>query len=426
MDTTDRQGKSLFVRQLHRALRYLYDPIEMGKSPLVDILGLRNRLDPPAALRNTLSEAIEALRPGPDVPSQSNAWRIYQILSQRYVEQFTQREVATNLALSTRQLGRLEKEALRLLADSLRSRYALEAPGRESSPQRLRADRLEHDNNGTPSHEQELQWLRASCPSEPVDAVEVIRAALKTTEPLALELGARIRHTLPKDLPQLAVQLTSLRQAILNILTTVIHTAAGGEVIIDIEPHSPEIWVSIRPMTRRRCAAVPAGESYQENLEMARQLVRLSGGSVDVLPGRDAREPFSVRIALPAIEQATVLVIDDNADTLRLLERYLAGSRYRFVGTQDPQLALPLAEEVHPRVIVLDVMLPGIDGWELLARFREHPRLRGVPVLVCTILPQEGLAKSLGATGLVRKPVTQVAFLAALDQQTGHLASGSG
>ena len=148
---------------------------------------------------------------------------------------------------------------------------------------------------------------------------------------------------------------------------------------------------------------------------MAQRLVTLSGGTLE-LAAEDAHRPFCARAHFPAVEQATVLVIDDNLDTLQLLSRYLEGTRYRFAGTPEPQRALELAEQLAPQIIILDVMLPGMDGWELLARLRGHPRTHNVPIIVCTILPHEDVALALGAAALLRKPVTQMEFLAALDR----------
>jgi CheY-like chemotaxis protein len=61
-------------------------------------------------------------------------------------------------------------------------------------------------------------------------------------------------------------------------------------------------------------------------------------------------------------------------------------------------------------------MLPGIDGWELLGRLREHPQIGTAPIIVCTILPQEEFALTLGAAEFLRKPVSREALLSALDQ----------
>jgi CheY-like chemotaxis protein len=100
-----------------------------------------------------------------------------------------------------------------------------------------------------------------------------------------------------------------------------------------------------------------------------------------------------------------------------LFHRYLTGSRYQFVGAQNARQALALAEATLPDVIVLDVMMTEEDGWMLLGQFREDPRFRGIPVIICTVVPQEQLALLLGAAQFLRKPVSQTALLTALDRQ---------
>jgi CheY-like chemotaxis protein len=98
-----------------------------------------------------------------------------------------------------------------------------------------------------------------------------------------------------------------------------------------------------------------------------------------------------------------------------LFQRYASGTRYRVVGTRDAEAAPALAARLSPAAIVLDVMMPQLDGWEVLARLRQHPATASLPIVVCTILPQEELALSLGASGFIRKPVTQQMFLDALE-----------
>jgi CheY-like chemotaxis protein len=157
---------------------------------------------------------------------------------------------------------------------------------------------------------------------------------------------------------------------------------------------------------------------------MAGQLVELSGGALESTWGERPDCPFQVKLILPTAEERTVLVIDDNADTLQLFRRYLAGSDYHFIGTSDPQQAIPLVEDLAPRIIVLDVMLPGIDGWQLLGQLRAHPKSNHTPIIVCTILPQERLALTLGAAGFLRKPVTRKTLLSALDLQSDSSVPG--
>ena len=146
---------------------------------------------------------------------------------------------------------------------------------------------------------------------------------------------------------------------------------------------------------------------------MARRLAGLCGGRLRLGPEGAG---FSATLTLPAVEQLPVLVIDDSVDTLQLLKRYTADTRYHLVGVRDAQLALERVPKLAPRVIVLDIMMPEVDGWEILARLRQHPLTCDTPIVVCTILAQEDLALSLGATAFIRKPVLRQDFLATLDR----------
>jgi CheY-like chemotaxis protein len=111
-----------------------------------------------------------------------------------------------------------------------------------------------------------------------------------------------------------------------------------------------------------------------------------------------------------------VLVVDDNQDTLLLLERYLANSPYTFVGTNQPAQVLTLLQQRSPSLVILDVMLPETDGWSLLAQIKQHPRGRDLPIAISTILPQEKLAHALGADAFLQKPFTAQQLLDLIKQ----------
>jgi len=139
----------------------------------------------------------------------------------------------------------------------------------------------------------------------------------------------------------------------------------------------------------------------------------------------DAGKPFHAHVILPTLEQLPVLVIDDNADALRLMQRYAAGTRYRVLGAQDWRGALDIARETSPQIIVLDVMMPDIDGWDLIGRLQHHPLTSNVPIIVCSVLAQEELALSLGARDYLRKPITPERFVSALDRQARSMETVS-
>jgi CheY-like chemotaxis protein len=129
-------------------------------------------------------------------------------------------------------------------------------------------------------------------------------------------------------------------------------------------------------------------------------------------------------LVLPAVARFPVLVIDDNADTLRLFERYVSGTRYHLAGVRHSDEAFGQLATFSPQIIVLDVMMPETDGWRVMGRLREHPATQGVPILVCTILAQEELALSLGASAFIQKPVTRQSFLTALDRLVASMETG--
>jgi putative two-component system response regulator len=101
---------------------------------------------------------------------------------------------------------------------------------------------------------------------------------------------------------------------------------------------------------------------------------------------------------------ATILVCDDDAN-LRELVRAVLGPRYRFVEAVDGTEALTVARELSPDLIVLDIMLPGRSGMEVLAELREDDELSGIPVVVITAWSHaEAEAWTAGADRVVLKP----------------------
>jgi CheY-like chemotaxis protein len=398
-----------FLRHLRDALNHLQDPNRLRRNPLAALFGVASRVDTPSALQRILVEAIEALEPKADEPSHSRAWRIYDALFYQYVQQFNQQEVADQLGISARQLRREQKAALETLAGHLWKQFDLEAKQQESAEAQTAAP----SRAASPNVSQELAWLRDTYPEKPTDLRETLSTVLDLARPHASGHGVRLEIAMPDALPDLSVHPVALNQMLLNLLGVAVHHASGGQVCISVRPLRWEVEIRVE------CAKSSPGPPHTpdkdaNSLDAAHQLVDLCRCRLDVTEEESA---FSATLVLPAHEQLPVLAIDDNVDSLRMLQRYTSGTRYRLVGTQDPEESLSLAEKISPQIIVLDVMMPQVDGWRVLGRLRQHPLTEGIPVVVCSILAQEELALSLGASGFVHKPVTRQAFLAALDRQ---------
>ncbi|MCL6430822.1 MAG: response regulator [Anaerolineae bacterium] len=406
--------RAQFVEYLRDALNRLYDPDRLCKSPLADLFGVAGRADAYPALQRILVDAIASLEPQATTPSQLRAWRIYELLFYRYVQQHTVQMVADQLGVTMRHLRREQRAALETLAYRLWQQFDLDKKaGSTSLPE------SSQPAPAGPSVFEEIAWLQETRPEAPVDARRALLNVLELAKPLAAQHAVRLEAMVPAALPALMLHEVALNQILLNLLSVAIPLAGGGRVQVLARAVSWSVVYRIE-CARRRSAAAP-GDDHSAGLDLAHHLAALCGGQLTV--SLDEKS-FYALLTVPTAEQLTVLAIDDNADTLLLLERYVAGTRYRLVGTRDAEQTFSMLERLSADIIVLDVMMPRVDGWRILSRLRQHPRTADLPIIVCTILPQESLALSLGASGFVRKPVTQQAFLAALDQQAELMARG--
>jgi putative two-component system response regulator len=105
--------------------------------------------------------------------------------------------------------------------------------------------------------------------------------------------------------------------------------------------------------------------------------------------------------------QHAVLIVDDEADVREVLAFGLRREGFRVLVAEESAEGLAVAQSEVPDVILLDVMMPGISGWEVLERLKADDRTRHIPVIMCTILAEPRFvakATELGAVGFIGKP----------------------
>lgn len=103
----------------------------------------------------------------------------------------------------------------------------------------------------------------------------------------------------------------------------------------------------------------------------------------------------------------TVLIVDDETDVSEVLAFSLRRNGLRVLTASEAAEGLAVARSEHPDVILLDVMMPGISGWEMLDRLKAHDATSGIPVIMCTVLgdPRHLEQAAEGqAAGYIRKP----------------------
>jgi CheY-like chemotaxis protein len=170
---------------------------------------------------------------------------------------------------------------------------------------------------------------------------------------------------------------------------------------------------------RCRASEPPHGASPAEDeaLERARRLMEQQGGELMLL-AEGGQEQF-LGLYWPRFEEPPIVLVDDNPGMLRLFERYLAGHGYRVVSTAEGSEALRLARENRARLVVLDVMMRDLDGWAILQQLQADPVTQDIPVLVCSVINEPELARALGATALLKKPVGREQLLNAVAEIIG-------
>jgi signal transduction histidine kinase/DNA-binding response OmpR family regulator len=117
----------------------------------------------------------------------------------------------------------------------------------------------------------------------------------------------------------------------------------------------------------------------------------------------------------PALgSRPTVVVVEDDRRSFDLLRTYLEAAGARVVSAGDGEEGLDTVRRLSPAGVVLDILLPGIDGWDVLAQLKADPGTAAIPVVVVSMLDERGRGFALGATEYLVKPVGKEQLLAAL------------
>jgi CheY-like chemotaxis protein len=101
----------------------------------------------------------------------------------------------------------------------------------------------------------------------------------------------------------------------------------------------------------------------------------------------------------------TILVVDDDATARELISRYLLDAGFQVVSASSGVEALKMVRDIKPLAITLDVVMPELDGWTVLAALKGDPELASIPVVMVTITDEKQRAFALGATGYLTKPI---------------------
>ena len=144
---------------------------------------------------------------------------------------------------------------------------------------------------------------------------------------------------------------------------------------------------------------------------------------VDAETGRElAPEQKSEPGDAPKRKVPSVLVVDDDPSARELLTRNLEREGFAVATASSGAEALAMIQASRPLAVLLDVMMPGLDGWHVLRAIRENPETKDIPVIMQTVLDERNFAYALGASSYLKKPVHRNALAEALQALTINTA----
>ena len=278
----------------------------------------------------------------------------------------------------------------------------------------------------------------------PVKLGDIIGDVVEAMAARAQERGLYLSYEVDAGIPEVMGDRDRLHQVLTNLVGNAINYTPEGSVMIEATDADMAVQVSVRDtgvgidseeisrifdrFYRSDDPVVQAASGTGLGLPIVKMFVEMHGGRVWVdsekgkgstftfiLPVRGAeleqKEPASLPMTPPPIMAKTVLVVDDDPDIAQLVRIQLESNGYRVLTANRGQKALEILNERTVDLILLDRILPDMEGLTLLDRLKTDPDTGGIPVIMLTVVEDEGDAMPRGASAYLIKPVNEQLLL---------------
>lgn len=274
----------------------------------------------------------------------------------------------------------------------------------------------------------------------------LIEDVVKTIQPLAVKNGNELVVNCPGDVGAMHADQTRVRQALLNLASNASKFTERGKVTFGVRRTTEDggEWITVA-VTDTGIGMTPAqmGRLFQEfvqadasttrkyggtglGLAISRRFCQMMGGDITVESEVGRGSTFTIRLPAevltarpvpvarrapapqapaPSTASPIVLVVDDDPAVRVVTERFLTREGFSVVTADGGREGLRLARELHPAAMTLDVIMPDLDGWTVLAAIKGDPTLADIPVILMTIVDEKNRGYSLGAADYMVKPV---------------------
>ena len=311
-------------------------------------------------LRRKFIDAIDTLNPDRVMFFREPEARLYSLLYFYYVEGYSIPELMDELSLSRRQIYRDLKRGQLTIAKLLNTQNEMSAVTTEVEP----------SMSDVTSIEQEFSQLQYNF--NPVDMCQLMRDAISSVRPLCQQKNIDFQLSIPSRAIPFSTDKAIAEQILVSILSQIIAHLAPATIELSIDETKDATAITL---------AYPITSSKEIEFSTLSQLIRQLDWSVQYSTQDDRQ---IVTIMLQA-STGTIIVIDDNQALLQLLHRYLSNHRCQVFTVSNGEEGWELLQTIVPDALIMDVMMPELDGWELLQRVRSNPVTQNIPVIVCTV-----------------------------------------
>jgi CheY-like chemotaxis protein len=383
-----------YIEQIKEALENLYDFSALQRNPLAEafeVAAPNSNTTGAHRLRRQIIEAIETLNPGHDIATHSGAARIYNLVFLHYVGGMTLQEAALEVGVSQRQAYR----------DLRRGQESLSAM-MWYTQERTEIAQSSPEPASLSSIQTEITRLEGGVTTFPIQ--KMVESTVRAVQNLAFQRQITLDVQMPEESLLITTNLAIAQQVFIHLLSQVIQQFSPSRLRVSLGENHDEVQivVSYSADTFGLPRTEPIINQMMHQIHWKIQHRTLADEQHLTIGSNETG--------------ALLLIIDDNEGLVDLLDHYLMDNSYRLVSVHNGDDGLQMVEQVLPDAIILDIMMPDMDGWELLQHLRTNNSTQHIPVIICSVINDPALAYSLGASKFVPKPVTKETLLTALQE----------
>lgn len=294
---------------------------------------------------------------------------------------------------------------------------------------------------------------RVQLRKDPVDLDKAIEHAIDTAKTLAEEKGQMLSITKPDRLPIIIGDADRITQILVNLLSNAVKfTPNGGSIELRADADDRLVTISVSD-TGIGISPTDQAKLFDKffrvdnsltrevggtglGLSIVKTLVEAHGGQIWVESelGKGSTFAFSLPVvgSLEAVEEEapirkeaaadgrSVLVVDDEIDIVKLIQLQLEKEGYRVLTALSGEEALEIARREKPDVITLDVLMEGINGFEVIRRMSEDPITADIPVIVISVICDEDQCYTFGGASYLSKPIDREKLSLAVKRLTAR------